>query len=197
MSGKTRRKFPQQSDELDLVPLIDVTFLVLLFFILCGRLTIDQRAEQITVPPTRTAMTMPKIQGWERVVINVFGSTQRGGAGAGSIARNSLQISPNPAWQSQGVDDYTGYQRLRTMLNQVHDKAEKYPDPKGTGIQLPKVVIEIRADAETEYRVVQEVQQVISDTIDPFNNMLPRNVKPTDLKTFVNIDFTTRKPGEN
>jgi len=59
------------------------------------------------------------------------------------------------------------------------------------------VIIEIRADAETEYRVVQEIQQVVSDTIDPYNNMLARVAKPGELKSFVNIDFTTRRPGEN
>ena len=106
-------------------------------------------------------------------------------------------MPPNAPWVTAAVDDYSGYQKLREKLNQAHDRAEKYDDPKGTGIKLPKVIVEIRADAETEYRVVQEVQQVLSDTIDPSNNMLPRQgVDPKQLKSFVNIDFTTRKPGE-
>lgn len=187
---KRKKKMPQLDGELDLVPLIDVVFLILLFFILCGRLTVDQRTEQITVPPTRTAMKFDN-KGWDRVVVNVFGSTQDG-----KPPRNTVALPPNLPWHSQGIDDYTGYQKLRTALDKVYDKAEKYDDPKGTGIKLPRVIIEIRADSETEYRVVQEVQQVLSDTIDPFKNMLPKAVPPTQLKCFVNIDFTTRKPGD-
>jgi biopolymer transport protein ExbD len=194
MSGKKKRKpkFTQQGDDLDLVPLIDVVFLILLFFILCGRLTLDQRTEQITVPPTRTAQKLPETRGWERVVVNVYGSTQNG-----KPPRNSIAMPPLLPWYSDKVDDYTGYQHLRQELNKIHDKVEKYDDPKGTGMKLPKAIIEIRADAETEYRVVQEIQQVLSDTVDPFNNMLPKVAKPSELKSFVNIDFTTRKPGEN
>lgn len=193
MSGKKRKKhFDTISDELDLVPLIDVCFLILLFFILCGRLTLDQRTEQITVPPTKTAQKLAEIGGWERVVVNVYGSTQNG-----KPPRNSIAMPPLLPWYSDKVDDYTGYQHLRQELNKIHDKVEKYDDPKGTGMRLPRAIVEIRADAETEYRVVQEIQQVLSDTIDPFNNMLPKNVKPSELKAFVNIDFTTRRPGEN
>jgi len=176
---------------LDLVPLIDVVFLILLFFILCGRLTVDQRTEQITVPPTRTAAKFDT-KGWDRIVLNVYGSTQNG-----KPPRNTIALPPRPPWVTSAIDDYTGYKKLREALNTVHDKAEKYDDPKGTGMKLPKVIVEIRADAETEYRVVQEVQQVLSDTIDPANNMLPRQgLDPKSLKSFVNLDFTTRKPGE-
>jgi biopolymer transport protein ExbD len=190
MAGhKKKRHFQEMDGELDLVPLIDVVFLILLFFILCGRLTVDQRTQQITVPPTRTAMKF-EAKGWERVVLNVYGSTQNG-----SPPRNTIAMPPTLPWVTEGPDNYTGYQKMRARLNQVHDKAEKYDDPKGTGIKLPKVIVEIRADAETEYRVVQEVQQILSDTIDPSNNMLPRQVSdPKQLKSFVNIDFTTRKP---
>ena len=191
MSRHKKKHFKGMDDDLDLVPLIDVVFLILVFFILCGRLTVDQRTQQITVPPTRTAAKF-ETKGWDRVVLNVFGSTQNG-----KPPRNSISMPPNLPWVSESIDDYKGYQKLRERLNLVHDKAEKYDDPKGTGIKLPKVIIEIRADAETEYRVVQEVQQILSDTIDPANNMLPRQISdPKQLKSFVNLDFTTRKPGE-
>lgn len=192
MAGHKKKSFkPTLDGGLDLVPLIDVVFLILLFFILCGRLTVDQRTEQITVPPTRTAAKFDT-KGWDRIVLNVYGSTQNG-----KPPRNSIALPPRPPWVTAAVDDYTGYQKLREALNGVHDKSEKYDDPKGTGMKLPKVIIEIRADAETEYRVIQEVQQILSDTIDPHNNMLPRQgLDPKQLKSFVNLDFTTRKPGE-
>lgn len=193
MSGgghRKKRKLPQADEHLDLVPLIDCVFLLLLFFMLCGRLSSDMRTEQITVPPTRTAAKF-ETKGWERIVVNVYGKTQDG-----KPPMNSIALPPRAPWISQGIDDYSGYQKLRTELNKIYDKAEKYDDPKPTGIKLPKVIVELRADAQTEYRVVQELQQILSDTIDPFNNMLPRNVPPTQLKCFVNMDFTTRKPGD-
>ena len=55
------RVVPQADAEVDLVPLIDCVFLLLLFFMLCGRIAMDQRAEQITVPPTKTSAPPPKL----------------------------------------------------------------------------------------------------------------------------------------
>lgn len=197
MSGhKKRRRMPQLDEHLDLVPLIDVVFLLLLFFMLCGRLSADMRTEQITVPPTKTAAKFD-VKGWERVILNVFGSTQEGKPPRNSIQIGGMKEAPWVTSAQDGDERFGGYQKLRRAMDRIYDKAEKYPDPKTTPpIMLPKVIVEIRADAETEYRVVQEVQQVLSDTIDPFNKMLPKNVTPQQLKAFVNIDFTTRKAGE-
>jgi hypothetical protein len=44
--------------------------------------------------------------------------------------------------------------------------------------------------------VVQEIQQIVADSIDPSNNMLPKNQTPADAKPFVNINFTTRLPSD-
>jgi biopolymer transport protein ExbD len=198
MSGKKRKFRLQFADaELDLVPLIDCVFLLLLFFMLCGRMSTDNRTEQITVPPTKTANKFDPQPGWERLVVNVYGSTQNK-PGAKATPRNSIAVPPRPPWITAGIDDYTGYQKLREVLNNVYDKAPKYDDPKTKGVmKLPKVIVEIRADGDTEYRVVQEIQQVLTDSIDPFNNMLPRQgVKPENMKPFVVIDFTSRRPGE-
>jgi len=178
----------QADDHLDLVPLIDCIFLLLLFFMLCGRMSTDQRPEQITVPPTKTAATCTGA-GWQREVINVHGMTQ-----AGDPPRNSLRLGTR-TFSAQGINDYTGYQQLRTILDQIYDRAEKYADPKGAGMKLPKVIIEVRADADTEYRVVQELQQLLCDSLDP-STMKPQTVKaPEGCRPFVNLDFTTRTVG--
>jgi biopolymer transport protein ExbD len=193
--GRKKGGMPQADEHIDLVPMIDCIFLLLLFFMLCGRLSSDMRTEQITVPPTRTAAKFDAQTGWERILVNVFGKTQENQPGTppmNSIAMPQL----HKEWRSQGIDDYTGYQKLRFELNKIYDKAEKYDDPKPTGMKLPKVIIELRADAQTEYRVVQEIQQILTDTIDPNNNMLPHNVPPNQLKCFVNLDFTTRRPDD-
>lgn len=61
-----RRHLPLQlaDHEIDLVPLIDCVFLLLLFFMLCGHLSVSERAEQITVPPARTAETITPPDQW-------------------------------------------------------------------------------------------------------------------------------------
>jgi biopolymer transport protein ExbD len=186
---KERFNVPQEEAEIDLVPMIDCVFLLLLFFMLCGRITMDQRVEQITVPPTKTATKPVDPDGYERIVINVFGTTKDG-----SPPRNTIRIN-NINYTSQGVDSYESYQKLRQVLDVVYDRADKYDDPKKSGMMLPKVVLEIRADADTEYRVVQEVQQVVSDSINPFDGMKPKAITdPKQAKPFVFLNFTTRLP---
>jgi len=178
--------------EIDLVPMIDCIFLILLFFMLCGRITLDQRSEQITVPPTKTANKLKDPKDWSRVIINVYGSTK-----FGDPPRNTIEIpSIKQKWNSKGVNDYSGYQGLRTALDRIYDAAPKFPDPKGSKMMLPKVVMEIRADADTEYRVVEEIQQVLSDTLDLSTMQPKKSSDPASARPFVNIDFTARKPGD-
>lgn len=192
MIGKRKSKFnlPCADADVDLVPMIDCIFLLLLFFMLCGRITMDQRVENITVPPTRTATKTTTPKEWERVVINVFGSTQ--GSTGTAPPRNSIRIA-NRTVVSSGPDNYEGYIELRRMLDVTYDRAEKFTDSKNPSLQLPKVVLEIRADSDTEYRVVQEIQQVVSDTIDPSDKMKPKAPK----RCFVHLNFTTRKPDDH
>jgi len=188
---KSRFHLPQADAEVDLVPLIDCVFLLLLFFMLCGRMAMDSRAEQITVPPTKTSSKPPKPGvGWSNFIINVFGSTKEG-----KPPRNSIQLGKSK-FESSGYDNLKGYQQLRTLLNGIYDQAEKYQDPKNPDLRLPQVVLEIRADADTEYRVVQEIQQIVSDSIDPFDSMKPRSVTPAQMRPFVILNFTTRKPDD-
>ena len=186
-SKKKRIKLPQADDHLDLVPLIDCVFLILLFFMLVGRLSTDQRTEQITVPPTKTAVKFNEAQAhWRREVINVFGSTQ-----TGDPPRNTIKMGTK-TFNQTGINDYSGYVEMRRILDRIYDGADKYTDPK-SGMELPKVIVEIRADADTEYRVVQELQQILTDTIDVSKMQPKQNVDPKQLKSFVNLDFTTRK----
>ena len=189
--GGRKMKLPQQDDHLDLVPLIDCVFLLLLFFMLCGRMSTDQRTEQITVPPTKTAAKFDGGKEWQREVINIFGSTQNG-----DPPRNALRMGAQ-TWYAKGLDDYSAYQRLRQIMDTIYDRADKYDDPKGTGIKLPKVIVELRADSETEYRVVQEVQQVLTDALDLTTMKPKQNIDKATMKAFVNIDFTTRKSNED
>ncbi len=193
--GGRKKKILPSEDHLDLVPLIDCVFLLLLFFMLCGRLSNDQRTEQITVPPTKTATKLNTEKDWSRVIINVFGNTKT--TSGNTPPRNTIRLMAggwSKEWRSEGVNNFTGYIKLREEMNTVWDKAKKYKDPK-SGMDLPQVVCEIRADADTEYRVVQEIQMVLTDSVmvDPAEGLKPR--APTGApKAFVYIDYTTRAP---
>lgn len=201
MSGSGKGMRLQHAEpEVDLVPLIDCVFLLLLFFMLCGHISSSQRAEQITVPPTKTAQIMEKQPGWDNLVVNVYGRTTNDPRRT-MPAYQKIWVLGRPPWEAKGDNDYSAYIGLRTFLDNVYDKSDKYDDPtkgpdgKTTGVILPKVVVELRADADTEYRVVQEVQQILSGTIDPAT-MLPRAIPMNQLKCFVHVNFTTRAPGD-
>ena len=61
--------------------MIDVIFLLIIFFILAGRITDDIANNQITVPPTKTAEKWEKPEGWKNVRVEVWGNTQDKGQG--------------------------------------------------------------------------------------------------------------------
>lgn len=181
-------------DDLDLVPMIDCIFLLLLFFMLCGRIAMDQRNEMISVPPTKTSRrSSDNPAGYERVIISIYGRTQDAGAKAagGQIPRNSIKIGDYPPFHTAGTEKpFDGYIKFRDVLNEIWVKANKEPDSKNPQLQIPKVILELRADSDTEYRVVQEVQQVATDTMDPNKSMTPKMPQ----MPFIFIDFTTRPP---
>jgi biopolymer transport protein ExbD len=191
MGAKVRVK--QERDEVDMTAMIDLIFLLIIFFILAGKITSDLKSELITVPPTFTAETIEIPDEWGHIVIDVFGTTQKGVAN--QPPRNTIKVDKH-IWYSEGTDNFKGYIGLREVLDLSYARAAKYTDPK-TGMQLPKIIVEVRADGDAEYRLVQEIQQVLSDTIDP-NTFTPRAItNPKEqLKPFVNLLFTTRRPGD-
>lgn len=198
--AKKRRKLSQPDTEMDLTPMIDVIFLLIIFFILAGRITAEISNENITVPPTKTAEKWDKPDEWGHVKIEVWGDTQdhTGGGEPGHVIKMGL----HPEWHAVGAHGeqaFTAYQAMRQALDDIFARADHYEDPVSK-MKLPKVVIELRSDGDTEYRVVQEIQQVASDTISPFEQngqyMTPNKKPPGELKPFVNFQFTTRKPGE-
>jgi hypothetical protein len=170
--------------EVDLVPMIDCIFLLLLFFMLCGRITIDTRVDQISVPPATTGeKDINRQAGWTREVLNVF--ADHAGQGANRLVLGTV-------FDSLRMDHDLTMVRLRHLLDAVYDRAETYPAADAPGLRLPMVIIEIRADGDVDVRRIQELEMLLADSIVPATGM------PTSAerirKPFVNLAFTTRPP---
>jgi len=170
--------------DVDLVPMIDCIFLLLLFFMLCGRITLATRAEQISVPPAFTGdKNIDRQAGWTREVLNVF--ADHGGKGAQRLCLGTV-------FDSQGLDHGQALVRLRRLLDAVYDRAETYPAAGNPALRLPMVIIEIRADGDVDVRRIQELEMLLADCTDPATGL------PTPdehaRRPFVNLAYTTRTP---
>jgi len=190
-----RRKFKlKQGDfEMDLTPMIDVIFLLIIFFILAGRITNELRAEKITVPPTQTAEDSDDEDEWQRVIVEADGHTMQAEGNRDPV--NEIRVNGGEWMRQKGLGDLSAYQKLREKLDRIYDHhpyEQEGDDP--SGMTLKKIIVEIRADADAEYRIVQEIMQIASDTIDPWKEMKPIQQQPSEAKPLVNIEFTTRRP---
>lgn len=165
--------------EVDLVPLIDCVFLLLLFFMLCGHLSVSTREEQITVPPASTAETIILPRDWRHEVINLSGGRQ----GA------PVRIAMGQVLDSAGQPFPQGLIALRAILDRLHAMSPSRRDLR-SGLLLPQVEIELRADGDVPWQAVQEVQQVLADAIDPATGQ----VKTGERRPFPTLVFSVRDP---
>jgi hypothetical protein len=170
--------------EIDLVPLIDCVFLLLLFFMLCGHISVANRAEQISVPPAKTAQVISPPQDWRHEVINL----------GGGRANEAVRIRLGSVLDSAGLPPTEGLTRLRALLDQLHAISPTYRDP-ASGLLLPQVLIELRIDADVPWHAVQEIQQVLADSIVPATG-LPKGIGER-RQPFTSIAFSTRDPTNN
>jgi biopolymer transport protein ExbD len=174
------RSILQNADaEVDLVPLIDCVFLMLLFFLLCGHLSMTSRVEQITVPPARTAQTILLPDQWHHEVINV----------GGGRSDDPVRLRIGQVLDTAGLASEESLARLRSMLDRIHMMNATYVDPV-SGMTLPQVVVELRVDAEVPWRAVQEVEQVLADCIEPKTGLPKAGMR----RPFPMLMFSVRDP---
>jgi biopolymer transport protein ExbD len=176
------RPILQNADaEVDLVPLIDCVFLMLLFFLLCGHLSITSRVEQITVPPARTAQQINLPDHWHHEVINVGGGRRD----------DPVRLRIGQVLDTAGLANDERLTRLRSMLDRIHEMNATYIDP-ASGLRLPQVVVELRVDAEVPWRAVQEVEQVLADSIEPGSGLPKSGLR----RPFPMLTFSVRDPAD-
>ncbi len=115
----------------------------------------------------------PAIIHTERIVVNVK---------AGD--RPSLSFVGGSGW----IDLADGWAPVRQRLDAIWNAAGKRDS---NGHQVADVVLEVRADEELPYRLVQELQQIAADSVDP-ETMAPGRAMQ---RSFVNVDFAVVPPG--
>ncbi|MFW5828690.1 MAG: hypothetical protein ACOCXA_00370, partial [Planctomycetota bacterium] len=179
--------------------MIDIIFLLIIFFILAGKITSDMKSELITVPPTTTAEKIDIPDDWGHLVIDIFGAPkddrEKDKQEDLDAPKNTIKVGATYL-PYKGKEDFSAYIRLRQILDRKYAEANKRPDPDVTGLMLPQVIVEIRSDMESDFRMVQEVQMVLSDAVKPDGLLARGDVPLSQMRPFVNILFTTRAPGD-
>jgi len=92
---------------------------------------------------------------------------------------------------SAGLSHSEGLTQLRALLDRLHAFSVTYLDD-ASGLQLPQVIVELRADADVPWGMVQEVEQVLADSIVPATG-LP---KDGQRRPFIHLTFSARDPAE-
>jgi biopolymer transport protein ExbD len=172
---------PHPDHEVDLVPLIDCVFLLLLFFILCGHLSVSERVEQITVPPARTAQEITPPDQWRHEVLNL-------GGGRRDLP---VRIRLGQTFDTAGLTQSDGLVRLRELLDRLHAFSTTYRDP-ASGMEIPQVVMELRVDADVPWGAVQQVEQVLADNVDPVTGLGKGGAR----RPFIHLTFSARDPAD-
>jgi hypothetical protein len=80
--------------------------------------------------------------------------------------------------------------RFRQLLDRIHEQAERYVDHRAPLGYAPKVIIALRANDDLDWRVVQECQQILADSIDPRTGL----AKEGQRRPFTNLHFAAREP---
>ncbi len=137
--------------EMDMTPMIDVVFLLIIFFMIITDLT-QQELEDVDLPEAAHAKPdQPDPEEW-RPIINV---TYRGEM----IIKKKVQYDPDLA-QYQGAKKFAD---LRTWLLQASKRMKTEPLAPGSTKMVPDEPILIRADMTTPFKYVQNIMAQCGD----------------------------------
>ena len=147
----------EESVACNLIPMIDIMFLLLLFFMLGADMT-QRELEDVELPKADMVKEDEKIraEGEIRVNVNIFHTHTSSGFtcathSAGGVCRDlthwAIAIRSN---------EYT-LQTIGAALKEEAERALEDPDPAAGGKRLSKVEVMIRADKKAPYGYIQRV----------------------------------------
>jgi biopolymer transport protein ExbD len=143
----------------NLIPMIDIMFLMLLFFMLSADLS-QRQIEDVTLPIAEQAKEDPKEKDYETTTVNIVGE----------LDDWHIRISGRT---------FTDWGELKAFLAEL---AQASPEPGGQpGAFSTSRAIMLRADAKAPYREVQRLIQLCSSV--GFYKIEVGAAKPTADKT--------------
>ncbi|MFT4537601.1 MAG: biopolymer transport protein ExbD [Planctomycetota bacterium] len=139
---------PETDMEMNLTPMIDVVFLLIIFFMIITDLT-QQDLEELQLPVAQHASPdKPNKDEW-RPVLNVPWD------GRMVVKRDALY---DPEIHDSNADPYKG---VKLWLADASDRMvkEHFNKEAGTGPMIPGEALLIRADATTSFKHVQKIME--------------------------------------
>ncbi len=132
----------QTEMDMNMTPMIDVVFLLIIFFMVITDLT-QQELEDLELPVAVTCVPdKPKADEW-RPIVNILPSGQM-------MVKRSSVYDPER-------DD--GFKALEVWLTLVADRMKKKFDA-GLGKDLPDEPVLVRADENTPFKYVQKLMEI-------------------------------------
>jgi len=134
---------PETDMKMDMTPMIDVVFLLIIFFMIITDMT-QQELEELVLPVAVESEEDKPNPDDRRAIVNVLED------GTIIVKREVLYDPDNP-------DDYL---KLREYLTQKAARMKKAPlNEDGSGPKIPDDPILIRADQSTEFRYIQKIME--------------------------------------
>ena len=135
--------------EMDMTPMIDVVFLLIIFFMIITDMT-QQDLEDVDLPTAAHAIPdTPDPEEW-RPIINVDYTGKM-------IIKKKTKYDPEV---DSGKDKYSG---LREWLVFAASRMEKAPLAEGSSKMVPDEPVLIRADMSTPFKFVQDIMKECGD----------------------------------
>lgn len=131
---RDRSRFPNAEIEANLTPMIDVSFLLIVFFVLVSRIT-DREQARMSLPAVR-AGSAARAEDDARVVVNVLPGSDGGSEGY-AVGTTVLPASPD------------GIARLAETLAAGYRRN-------------PRLAVHLRADRATRYEWVEPAMRAVS-----------------------------------
>ncbi|QDU66664.1 ExbD/TolR family protein [Engelhardtia mirabilis] len=132
---------PETDMEMNMTPMIDVVFLLIIFFMIITDLT-QQELEQLVLPVAVEAVEDKPDKDERRPIVNI---KQDGTI----IVRREVIYTPEE-------DDYTRLKEYLVDMAQLMDK----DTPEGLSVMVPDDPILIRADENTPFKMIQKIMEL-------------------------------------
>jgi len=140
---KLTKTDPMTDAELDMTPMIDIVFQLIIFFMLITDMT-QKDLELLYLPPAKSASPDEPDPTKVRPVINILSTGK-------ILVKRDVIYDP---------DNDDGYAQLKQFLADMAKRMEKAPLAAGSKVMIPDNAVLIRADQSTPFKHIQKVMEI-------------------------------------